>query len=420
MNILFVHQNFPGQYLHLARALAASPENRVVFITQRREGAIPGVEKIIYSPSRANSKETHRYLRDAEAHVLNAQAVARTALERKKAGFKPDIMIGHNGWGEIWYLKDIFPDAPLLGYFEFYYQARGADVGFDPAFPVNLDTAARVRTRNVGNLLGLQAADIGICPTQWQKSRYPYRYHSMLNVIHEGIDTSLVVPDAHAQLRLPGTNIELGTEHEVVTYVARNLEPYRGFPSFMRSLPAVLKRRPNAHILIVGGDDVSYGSRPPHGRSYRQHMLGKLGSELDASRVHFLGKLPYAQYLKVLQISSVHVYITYPFVLSWSMLEAMSAGCLVIGSKTAPVQEVISDDDNGLLVDFFDSEALSEMVVKALAEPQRYQQMRERARNTIVERYDLKAVCLPMHIRLLESLSRPMRNNTQVECKENI
>ncbi|MGH8807704.1 MAG: glycosyltransferase family 4 protein [Noviherbaspirillum sp.] len=404
MNFLFVHQNFPGQYLHMARALAAVPGNRVVFITQRSRGNVPGVEKVVYQPGRRGSEATHRYLRDPEAHVLNAQAVARVALELKKSGFTPDLMIGHNGWGEIWYLKDIYPATPLLGYFEFYYRLSGADVGFDPAYPVNLDAGPRLRTKNLGNLLGLDAADSGICPTQWQKSIYPQQYHPMLEVIHEGIDTELLRPDVNARLCLPGTGIELGTEHEVVTYVARNLEPYRGFPSFMRSLPAVLEQRPNAHVLIVGGDDVSYGARPRDGRTYKQQMLDELGPLLDWKRVHFLGKLPYMQYLKVLQISRVHVYLTYPFVLSWSMLEAMSAGCLVIGSRTAPVEEVIRDGENGMLADFFDAAEISKKIVTALAEPERHAEIRERARRTIVECHDLKTVCLPAHLRLVRRL----------------
>lgn len=406
MNILFVHQNFPGQYLHLARALAEMPGNRVVFLTQHRNGALPGVEKIIYRPDRPAGKGTHHYLQGTEAHVLNAQAVARCALQLKKSGFIPDVMIGHNGWGEIWYLKDVFPTTPLIGYFEFFYLSSGADVGFDPDYPVTFDAEPRLRTRNAGNLLGLDSADVGICPTQWQKSGYPERYHSMLEVIHEGIDTDIVVPNPQARLSIPGTGIALGAEHEVVTYVARNLEPYRGFPSFMRSLPAVLEQRPNAHVLIVGGDEVSYGARLQDGRTYKQQMLDELGTTLDLRRVHFLGRVPYSTYLKVLQVSRVHVYLTYPFVLSWSMLEAMSAGCLVIGSRTAPVEEVIRDGENGLLVDFFDAAAISRQIVSVLADPMSHSKFRTGARNTIVERFDMKTVCLPRYVRALNALTR--------------
>ena len=408
MKILFVHQNFPGQYLHLARYLASVPGNQVVFITQRKNANLPGVRNIVYAPPRGATPKVHHYLRATESYVLNGQAVARVALDLKRSGFVPDVMLGHNGWGEIWYLKDVFPHKPLLGYFEFFYRFAGADVGFDPADKLSVDTAPRTRTKNLGNLLGLDAADAGQCPTLWQKSTYPERYHPMLNVIHEGIDTEVAKPDAAARLTLPEFGIDVAAGDEVVTYVARNLEPYRGFPSFMRSLPTLLARRPKARVLVVGGDEVSYGAALPKGQSYRQKMLDELGDSLDAqsrSRVHFLGKLPYAQYLKVLQVSAAHVYLTYPFVLSWSMLEAMSAGCLLIASRTAPVEEVIRDGENGLLVDFFNPEEIAECVAAVLEDRTAFAPLRENARRTIVEKYDLKTICLPQQLRMVEKLA---------------
>jgi glycosyltransferase involved in cell wall biosynthesis len=280
------------------------------------------VRKIVYKPRRTITPQVHHYLRESEAAVLNAQEVARIALELRKTGFIPDVMLGHNGWGEIWYLKDIFPEASLIGYFEFFYRMSGADVGFDPADPITPDTAPRLRTKNLGNLLALDTADLGQCPTEWQKSVYPRRYHPTLNVIHEGIDTTVVKPDPKARLILGETGLEFTAGEEIVTYVARNLEPYRGFPSFMRCLPEVLAARPNAQVLVVGGDDVSYGARLPDGQTFRKQTLAELGSSIDLSRVHFLGKIPYPAFVKVLQVSRVHVYLTYPFVLSWSRLEA--------------------------------------------------------------------------------------------------
>ena len=404
MKILFVHQNYPGQYLHLARHLAAQPANEVVFITQRSGVSLPGVKVIVYKPQRQVTQNLHHYLRGTEADVLNAQAVARKALELKQAGFVPDVMVGHNGWGEIWYLKDVFPQTPLLGYFEFFYRISGADVGFDPSEPKRFDTAPRIRTKNLGNLLGLDAADLGQCPTLWQKSTYPDVYQSKLQVVHEGVDTDFVRPDATASLSLPGNDRILFSGDEVVTYVARNLEPYRGFPSFMRSLPRVLSSRPKAQVLVVGGEEVSYGARLADGQTYRQQMLEELGDSLDSSRVHFLGKVPYPTFLKVLQVSRVHVYLTYPFVLSWSMLEAMAAGCLVVGSRTAPVKEVIQDGENGLLVDFFRPDEIADKVVTVLAEPGMFRSMRKNARRAMVENYALKKVCLPGQLGLIEQL----------------
>lgn len=407
MKLLFAHQNFPGQYLHLARHLGAQPGNEVLFLTQRKDGVVPGVKKVVYAPKRKPSRQTHHYLRETEAGVLNGQEVARAAFSLKNTGFVPDVMLGHNGWGEIWYLKDIYPKVPLIGYFEFFYRVEGADIEFEPGISEQLDTAPRLRTKNIGNLLGLEAADLGQCPTRWQQSLYPERYHSMLRVIHEGIDTRVVKPNAAAKLPLPDVSRELTSEDEVVTYVARNLEPYRGFQSFMRSLPAILSRRPKAQVVIVGGDDVSYGTRLPDGKTYRQEMLKELGDSLDLSRLHFLGRVPYATFLTVLQISRAHVYLTYPFVLSWSMLEALSAGCLVVGSRTPPVEEVLRHRENGLLVDFFDTAAIADTVVDALSNPETCRPLRERARRTVVEEYDLHTLALPAQLKLVREAAEP-------------
>lgn len=407
MKVLFVHQNFPGQYLHMARYLGAAGGHEVVFITQRNEVELPGVRKIVYKPKRTVTPQVHHYLRESEAAVLNAQEVLRVAIDLKNSGFVPDVMLGHNGWGEIWYLKDVFPNTPLVGYFEFFYRMQGADVGFDPNDPITPDTAPRVRTKNLGNLLALDTVDLGQCPTQWQKSVYPKRFQPMLHVIHEGVDTKLITPDANARLRLREDGPEFAAGEEIVTYVARNLEPYRGFPSFMRSLASILQRRPQARVLIVGGDEVSYGPRLPEGQTFRQKLLDEVGASLDLSRVHFLGKVAHSSFVRILQVSRVHVYLTYPFVLSWSMLEAMAAGCLIVGSRTPPVEEVISHCQNGILVDFFSPQEIADRVVVALEDRRAHDSMRRNARQTVVDNYDLRSVCLPAHLRLLNTLAGP-------------
>ena len=408
MKVLFVHQNFPGQYLHIARHLGATEGNEVVFITQRTDADLPGVKKIVYKPAREVTRGIHHYLRETEAGVLNAQNVARVAMGLKESGFVPDVMLGHNGWGELWYLKEVFPNTPLIGYFEFFYRHHGADVGFEPGPPLIFDVGPRIRTKNLGNLLALDAVDYGQCPTKWQKSLYPKEYQSKLHIVHEGIDTQAVAPDHTARFTIPNTNIELTTADEVVTYVSRNLEPYRGFPSFMRSLPTILAQRPNAQVLVVGGDDTSYGPKPANGKPFRQQMLEELGSAIDLQRVHFLGKVAYSSFVKILQVSTAHVYLTYPFVLSWSMLEAMSAGCLIVGSSTQPVEEVIRDGENGLLVDIFKPDEIARRVVDVLADRQAFASIRVNARKTIVENYDLRTICLPAQLRLLNMAARGM------------
>lgn len=402
MDVLFAHQNFPGQYRHLARHLAASGRHRVAFITQRCEAPMEGVRTLAYPPPRPYTPNMHHYLRETEVNVLNGQKAAGIALALRNEGFAPDVMLGHNAWGEIWYLRDVFPRSPLIGYFEFYYRTEGADYGFDPAEPKHLDDAPRIRTRNLGNLLGLEAATLGQCPTHWQRSRYPARYHPMLRVVHEGIDTRSLVPDPSARFELPEGRGVLAAGDDVVTYVARNLEPYRGFPTFMRSLPEILRRRPRAQVAVVGGDGNSYGPPAEGGATFRETMLRELGDALDPARVHFLGRLPYPALVRLLQVSRAHVYLTYPFILSWSMLEAMSVGCLVVGSRTAPVEEAIRHGENGLLADFFSPREVAENVVRALENDADCRRMRERARETVVERYDLERVCLPMQLALID------------------
>jgi glycosyltransferase involved in cell wall biosynthesis len=404
MKVLFIHQNFPGQYVHAARHLAQAG-HEVSFITQPRTARIDGVRKLEYQPPPA-AGDGHPYMRELGNSVANGLAVAKLCEWLGRDGFVPDIVIGHNGWGEILYVKDVWPHIPLLGYFEFFYRPSGSDVDFDPEFPPEADAPVQLRTRNAINLLGLDAVDWGQSPTDWQRSQYPQSYRDRITVVHEGVDTTLVKPDATARLWL-SSGRRLSRADEIVTYCARDLEPYRGFHVFMRALPEVLAQCPHAQVLIVGGDGVSYGRQPEQAASYPAQLLAELDGKLDLRRVHFLGRLSYQQYLTVLQISTVHVYLTYPFVLSWSMLEAMSAGCLVVGSRTPPVEEVLRDGENGQLVDFFDVDALARRIAAALATDQdsgKNGDIRIAARDTVIKNYDANTVCLPAYLDLLRSL----------------
>ena len=310
--------------------------------------------------------------------------MTRVLIALKRRGFVPDIVVAHAGWGEGLFVKDVLPETRLIGFFEFFYRSTGADVNFDPEYPTGLDGILRLRTRTAIHLLALEAADAGITPTQWQKSVFPAEYHHKLHVIHEGIDTDRITPLAGCTLALPDGRT-LGDRDEVVTYVARNLEPYRGFHIFMSAVEEICRRRPNAHVVIVGGDDVSYGQRLPEGETYRERLLKEV--TIDPERVHFLGRIPYDRYLTVLRISSAHVYLTIPFVLSWSMLEAMAAGCVVIGSDTPPVREVIRHGENGLLVDFQKPEAVADAVDYALSAKGQARALRIAARESVQNRY---------------------------------
>ena len=402
MNLLFVHQNFPGQFKHLAPALAnAGHDVRALAI----DGAgLPQVPMVRYPIGRGSTRDIHPLAADFETKLIRGDACAAAALRMKQSGYKPDVIVANPGWGESLFLKDVWPDAKMLALLEFFYAVRGLDVNFDAEFAVNdIGNAARVRTKNANLLLTMDAMDWGIAPTHFQHSTLPRAYRDRVSVVFDGIDTQTVCPNSGATIPVDGKTLRAGDE--VLTFINRNLEPYRGYHQFMRALPRILRERPDAEVLIVGGDEVSYGPKAPAGQTWKQIFLDEVSAALDLSRVHFLGRIPYADYLSVLQVSRCHVYLTYPFVLGWSCIEAMSAGCLVVGSATAPVNEVIAKDKNGLLVEFFDHRALADQVIAALAQPSRHAHLREAARATAVARYDLASICLPQQMQLIERLA---------------
>jgi glycosyltransferase involved in cell wall biosynthesis len=406
MRILFVHQNFPGQFRYTATALAEDKRNTVVAMTINAPAyPTPGVKVARYSPQRGSTKDIHPYAADFETKVIRGEAAAGAAVQLRKQGFEPDIIVAHPGWGEHMFLSDVWPRARVLLFLEFYYQPEGYDFSFDPEFSRDtMQGRARLRTKNANLLTGFDIMDWGVSPTHWQKSSMPAIFQPLVSVIFDGIDTDFITPDAAATFDLPdGRQIKAGDE--VLTFVNRNLEPYRGFHVFMRALPAIQKARPEAVTLIVGGDDVSYGSRPEAGGNWKQVMMAEVGDQLDLSRIVFLGRIPYPSYRQLLRVSRVHAYMTYPFVLSWSMLESMAAECLVIGSSTPPVTEVIRTGENGVLVDFFDIPDWSRKISRALAKPDEYTDIRKQARRDIVERYDLKTICLPEQLKLIRKVA---------------
>lgn len=362
-NILFIHQNFPGQFRHIAEYLAMLPGCNVRAIGRQKCPGLKNIQLYRYQLPQEAIRPAHPFARAFEEGTASGHAVLQILIDLKAGGYAPDVVIAHPGWGESLYVKTVYPTAKLIHFCEFYYHAKGLDAGFDPEFPTNIFKDAEIESRNALHLLALEKCDYGVTPTKWQHSLFPKSYREKIRVIHEGINTDIIRAAVASPIRI-NNEVVLTPGSPILTYVARNLEPYRGFHQFMRALPKIQAQNLDCHTLIIGGDDVSYGSRPKDYQTWKAKLLTE--NRIDTDRVHFLGKIPYADYLKVLKISSVHLYMTYPFVLSWSVLEALAAGCLVVASDTGPVKEVISHGHNGLLVPFFDTDVLSETVSLAL------------------------------------------------------
>lgn len=399
MRILFLHNNFPGQYLNLQPYLAKNRNALCAALTlesNRQQISIPAIR---FKPHREPNADVHPYARVFESAVLQGQAAVRALKQVQSTGFEPDLILGHTGWGATMYMKDIFPKARLVCLLEWYYHARGTDADFlDPA-SVTPDSVLRIRSRNAPILNDIAAMDWGISPTKWQQSQFPAPFRDRISVIHDGVDTDLCQPAPDAQLTVDGRT--LTARDEVITYVARGMEPYRGFPQFMEALAIVLQRRPQAHAVIIGADRVAYGASRKDGKTFKQSVLERV--PLDLSRVHFTGLVPHETFRRAMQISRAHVYLTVPFILSWSMLEAMSCGALVVASDTPPVREVIEDGVNGLLSDFFDSTALANRICEALAGRPGLDALRQQARRTIIERYALRDM-LPKHLAVIDAV----------------
>ncbi|MBN9888833.1 glycosyltransferase family 4 protein [Salipiger abyssi] len=410
MKILCIHQNFPGQYKHLAPALAAKG-HEVVALTPKVKKATTwnGVTVLPYQIQGQSTRGIHPWLTDLETKLLRATSCYRAALALKKQGYAPDVILAHHGWGESLFLKDVWPQAPMGLYCELYHLTTDTFVGFDPEFqtPSPETDLPRIRMKNINNRLHEEIMDAGISPTVFQAGTFPPEWRERITVAHDGIDTDLVRADPQARLEVTDGRV-LTRDDEVITFINRNLEPYRGYHIFMRALPEILRRRPNAQVTLIGGDEVSYGAKPPKGKTWKQIFIDEVVdeiSEADWQRVHFLGRVPYERFLSMMQVSRVHVYLTYPFVLSWSLLEAMSAECAIIASDTEPVREALTEDETGWLVDFFDHAALVERLCALLDDPEARARLGANARALARERYDLKTRCLPRHIAWVEQLA---------------
>ncbi|WP_306141667.1 glycosyltransferase [Roseibium sp. MMSF_3412] len=411
MHVVFVHRHGPGQFVHIARRLILDGWT-VTLVCESADRPVPGLRVLRYGNGGAAGPDTRAGKASTIPYIEAGRRVADILSRLAQHGRAPDLVVGHIAWGGMMFVKDALPETPVIGFCEYYFQPRGGDAGFAPSDEISLERKQTMRLRNAVQLATLDQMDHGISPTLWQKSRYPAAYRNKIVAQHEGIDTSRARPDPLASFRLPdGTLLSAGDP--VVTFAARDLEPYRGFPQFMRAAAMAGKRNPEARFVIAGGDGVSYGSGPQGDENWRKKLLDETG--LSPGKVHFLGQIPHRDLVRLFQVSAAHVYLTYPFVLSWSFLEAMSCGAPVIASATPPVREVVNDGINGRLVDFFDIEGFADRIGEALTSPDTFRPLRAEARRTIVARYDLNDCCTRLHRFLSEVRSSYDRTRTASE-----
>ncbi len=404
MRVLFIHQNFPGQFRHVAQALAQRTGVEVIALTDStNKQSLAAVKTGRYVAPKPPPEGLTRAASTLVNRFQRAEAVAAGLIELRRRGITPDVVVGHPGWGELMLVKEIFPKTAMISHAEFYYTAEGGDVGFDPEFPDVTDgLRIMLKSKNIPMVTAIIDSDVAVAPTAWQASRFPAELAGKITTIHEGIRSDALCPNPQATFSRGTGDRVFRPGDEVITFVNRNLEPIRGVHIFLRALPAILAARPNAHAVIVGGESVSYGAAAPKGETWKARFLSEVQDRLPMERVHFVGNIPYAEFIALMQVSRLHIYATYPFVLSWSMLEAMSAGALVLGSATPPVTEMIEHGKNGLLFDFFDVKGLATSAIDALAHHERYIPIRDAARQTIVERYDLATRCLPAWLALID------------------
>lgn len=369
MRLLLVHRNFPGQFHRLLNALLQTGGHNIVFITAHGQPNLPpepppGLSIVTYATTPASNR-THAHAHDFDAAMRRAAAVFEVAAGLRSRGFQPDIIIGHEGWGETLDLQDQWPGAPQLGYREYFYHLEGADVGFDPEFPPNRSSLGGVRAKNAVAALALLAGHPGVSPTIWQRSLYPEWAQPAISLVPDAVDLEACRPlpgPRSTPFRLGPIALEAGDE--LVTFTSRNLEPYRGFHVLARALPRLLART-RLHVVCTGGDDVSYGLPPPSG-TWRSRLLAEIGGRIDLARVHFPGIVPFDDHLRLLQRSNVHTYLSYPFIASWSLREALACGCTIVAGNTAPTREFILPGQTGLLVPPLDPAILAETVLALL------------------------------------------------------
>lgn len=411
MKILFVHPNFPGQFLHLAKYFAQVLKEEVLFLTTQTNGnSIINVRVAEYKrdPWPFPKKGPQPKLKIFEEALIDGVSALRALLElREKYKYTPDVIVSHTGWGSTLFAKDVWPDVPIVGYFEWYYHTLGSDSFYWKDEIPTINDCVRIRMMNSHHLVNFMHTDIPFTPTEWQKAQFPDELRDKIEVVHEGVDVDFCSPLPDSKMIVPKKNLDLSDESEFITYVSRGFEPYRGFPQFMDAIRIVLKKRPKLHVIIIGNDKVCYGAEDKSGKTYKTLEEEKGG--YDKKRVHFVGHCERDSYQQILRASTLHVYLTRPFILSWSFLEAMSFGIPIVASATPPVEEVMTDNENGLLANFREPRHIANRILEALNNEELRKKIGANARQTILEKYNQKELVIKQANLVYKALNLPKK-----------
>jgi glycosyltransferase involved in cell wall biosynthesis len=396
MHILFVHQNFPAQFGHIAAYLARHKGFRCTFVSERPPGKEGGIERIQYHLAGGATEKNHYCSRSFENVIWHAHAVFEAL--RQRPDLRPDLIVAHSGFLTVVFLRELY-DCPVVNYFEYFYRTRESDMDFRPDFPSPPINCLRARARNAHLLLDLENCDAGYSPTRWQQSRFPALYRPKIRTIFDGVDTTVWRPRSGLPRRVAGKDIP--ADLRIVTYVSRGMESMRGFDIFMKAAGLLCARRKDVLFVVVGEDRICYGGDTgvTGQQTFKTWVLSQ--ATYDLSRFLFAGLLPPPELADLLAISDLHIYLTVPFVLSWSMMDALACGTTVLASNTAPVREMIKHEENGLLADFFDVEGFANLAGKVLDDPAAYKPLGQAASKLIQDRYSLQ-VCLPQMLALYE------------------
>jgi glycosyltransferase involved in cell wall biosynthesis len=404
-DVLFVHNNFPAQFGFIAEKLHSEGHRVAAIASETGRVSFEGLTLVKWGTRRGTTEGILPAAVRAEADLIRGGAAAQAALKLKGEGFDPALIVGHPGWGETTYMREIFPDARQIAYAEYYYRSRGGDVGFDPEFsPARERDPHELYAKNAGMAMAFAEADAIVSPTPFQASVLPEVFRARTHIIHEGVDTAVVKRHSNPKLTM-GDGKVIDGSRPLVTLINRRFEPLRGFHIFMRALPKLMAAVPDVDVVVIGADeDGGYGNPAVKGTTWGKRVYAEIADRVDRSRIHFVGRVPHALMIEALSLSSAHVYYTYPFVMSWSLLEAMATECLVLGSDTPPVRDAITPGVDGILNEFFDVDALSDAMIEACRNPDKFKDMRKAARETIIRRYDRATICQPAWTALVEPM----------------